>query len=192
LMAATFKLYVKCRSSAVSKAACFGCGCHAWSLALLCWYGTGHAPQFSALKVSSGFAFVASFNWYICGASLFFETFAPVLVWAMFLAILSLKRRSPHEMGFAGLAFVVSALAVAGSRAVAAAAPAASRCADGLRRSPCILFSLFPGLHRSAEAPPHGLAHFRAEIRFFRVAGRGCNCSLADLCSESSVCAQQQ
>ena len=116
----------------MSKAACFGCGCHAWSLALLCWYGTGHAPQFSALKVSSGFAFVASFNWYICGASLFFETFAPVLVWAMFLAILSLKRRSPHEMGFAGLAFVLSALAVAGLSAAAAAAAAALRCVDAM------------------------------------------------------------
>ena len=87
VMAATFKLYAACGASgggiSRGKAWCFGCGCHAWTLAVVCWYGTSHAPQFSSLKVSSGFAFVASFDWYICGASLFFETFAPVLVWAM-------------------------------------------------------------------------------------------------------------
>ncbi len=87
LMAATFKLYVMCSSGAsaspADKASSFGCGCHAWTLAVICWYGTNHAPQFSSLKVSSGFAFVSSFNWHICGASLFFETFAPVLVWAL-------------------------------------------------------------------------------------------------------------
>ena len=167
----------------MGKAACFGCGCHAWSLAVLCWYGTSHAPQFSALKVSSGFAFIASFNWYICGASLFFETFAPVFMWAIFLAILSLRRRSLQEMGFAGLAFVMSALAVAGAPAVAAAA-ADLRRVDRLCSSYCMLFSLLPGLHWPAEAPPHGLAHFRAKVRFFRVAGRGCLCSVADVYSE--------
>ena len=88
VMAATFKLYIICSRrggslSVGSKASSFGFGCHAWTLAVICWYGTGHAPQFSSLRVSSGFAFVASFNWYICGASLFFETFAPVFVWAM-------------------------------------------------------------------------------------------------------------
>jgi hypothetical protein len=85
LMAASCKLQVTCGSGGgASKASSFGRGCHVWTLAVICWYGTGHAPQFSSLKVSSGFAFVASFNWYICGASLFFETFAPVIVWAMY------------------------------------------------------------------------------------------------------------
>jgi hypothetical protein len=88
LLASTFKLHSMCRSSStlstVSKASSFGSGCHAWTLAVICWYGTNHAPQFSSLKVSSGFAFVASFNWHVCGASLFFETFAPVFVWAMY------------------------------------------------------------------------------------------------------------
>ncbi len=88
LLASTFKLHSMCRSSStlstVSKASSFGSGCHAWTLAVICWYGTNHAPQFSSLKVSSGFAFVSSFNWHICGASLFFETFAPVFVWAMY------------------------------------------------------------------------------------------------------------
>ena len=85
LMAATCKLQVMCAgSSGVCNASSFGCGCHVWTLAVICWYGTSHAPQFSSLKVSSGFAFVSSFNWYICGASLFFETFAPVFVWAMY------------------------------------------------------------------------------------------------------------
>lgn len=87
MMAATCKLHVMCTSSSgagtCSKASIFGCGCHVWTLAVISWYGTSHAPQFSSLKVSSGFAFVSSFNWHICGASLFFETFAPVLVWAM-------------------------------------------------------------------------------------------------------------
>jgi hypothetical protein len=83
LMAATCKLHVMSSSGGGSKASSFGCGCHLWTLAVISWYGTGHSPQFSSLKVSSGFAFVSSFNWYICGGSLFFETFAPVLAWAM-------------------------------------------------------------------------------------------------------------
>lgn len=100
-----------------------------------------------------------------------------------FIAIMCARRRPARDEAFAGLAFVTSALAIAGASAAAAVV--------------CVFFVIFafdsnvtcsvlPGVHWHSETASHGLAHFRAKVRLLRRARRDCCGWLADVDCKSA------